>query len=45
LHGALNVGVAPDAISDAIASIADLLGADRARSVQLLWARVSGKGK
>jgi 4-carboxymuconolactone decarboxylase len=45
LHGALNVGVAPDVISEALTSLADLLGDDRARSVQLLWARVRGKGK
>src|SRR5262249_41926659 len=45
LHGALNVGVAPDVVTEAIESIADLLGADRARTVQLLWARVRGKGK
>ena len=45
LHGALNVGVAPDVVTEAIESIADLLGVDRARTVQLLWARVSGKGK
>lgn len=45
LHGALNVGVPPDAVSDAIESIADLLGADRAHTVRLLWSRVKGKGK
>jgi 4-carboxymuconolactone decarboxylase len=43
LHGALNVGVAPDVVTDAIESLADIVGADRARSVQLLWARVRGK--
>lgn len=43
LHGALNVGVAPDVVTDAIDSLADIVGADRARSVQLLWARVRGK--
>jgi 4-carboxymuconolactone decarboxylase len=43
LHGALNVGVAPSAVGAAIEAITDLLGADRARSVALLWARVRGK--
>lgn len=43
LHGALNVGVAPDVVDAAIAAIADLLGADYANSVRLLWARVRGK--
>lgn len=43
LHGALNVGVAPDVVDAAIAAIADLLGADHANSVRLLWARVRGK--
>ena len=43
LHGALNVGVAPTVITAAIASLDDLLGADRVHSVRLLWARVQGK--
>jgi 4-carboxymuconolactone decarboxylase len=43
LHGALNVGVAPDVVTDAIESLADIVGTDRTRSVQLLWARVRGK--
>lgn len=43
LHGALNVGVAPDVVTASIASIADLVGDDRARSIELLWARVQGK--
>ena len=43
LHGALNVGVSPNVITDAIEAIADLLGAERAHSVRLLWARVRGK--
>jgi 4-carboxymuconolactone decarboxylase len=43
LHGARNVGVAPAAIDDAVESIADLLAADRAQSLRLLWARVRGK--
>lgn len=43
LHGALNVGVAPAVLAEAVDAIADLLGADRARTVRLLLARVTGK--
>jgi 4-carboxymuconolactone decarboxylase len=43
LRGALNVGVAPTAIADALDALAGLLDADRAQSVRLLWARVRGK--
>jgi 4-carboxymuconolactone decarboxylase len=43
LNGALNVGVAPAVVTATIEAIADLLGADRARSVALLWARVQRK--
>lgn len=43
LHGALNVGVAPLVIDGALNALSDLLGAERARSVGLLWARVKGK--
>lgn len=43
LHGALNVGVHPAAISAALEHIGDLLGPDRLRRAQLLWARVQGK--
>ena len=43
LHGALNVGVDGAVITAAIRHIGDLLGAERLRSVQLLWARVQGK--
>lgn len=43
LRGALNVGVAPSVVTAAIEAIADLLGAARAQSVRLLWARVQGK--
>jgi 4-carboxymuconolactone decarboxylase len=43
LHGALNVGVAPDVITAALEALSDLLGPDRARGVALLWARVRGK--
>ena len=41
LHGALNVGVAPDALSGAVDALADLLGAERAESVRLLLGRVA----
>ena len=43
LHGAVNVGVAPAAIDQALETLTDILGADRARAVGLLWARVKGK--
>jgi alkylhydroperoxidase/carboxymuconolactone decarboxylase family protein YurZ len=43
LRGALNVGVAPAALRETIDAIAGLIGADRARSAQLLLARVLGK--
>lgn len=43
LHGALNVGVAPAVVSAAIDSFADFIGAERTRSVTLLWAWVQGK--
>jgi 4-carboxymuconolactone decarboxylase len=43
LRGALNVGVAPPALHEAIDAIAGLIGAERARSAQLLLARVLGK--
>lgn len=43
LHGALNVGVAPDVMDRALGALEDLLGDQRSRSVQLLWARVRGK--
>jgi 4-carboxymuconolactone decarboxylase len=43
LHGAINVGVAPAVVSASIEAIADVLGADRAHSMRLLWARVQGK--
>jgi 4-carboxymuconolactone decarboxylase len=42
LHGALNVGVSPALLSDAIDSLEPLLGAERTRSVRLLLARVLG---
>src|SRR6186713_742495 len=43
LRGALNVGVDPAALRETIDAIAGLIGADRARSAQLLLARVLGK--
>jgi 4-carboxymuconolactone decarboxylase len=43
LHGALNVGVAPQAIDDTIDAIADLLDESTARSTRMLWARVKGR--
>src|SRR5262249_3103155 len=43
LHGALNVGVAPNVVTDAIEAVATLLGRERAQVVRMLWARVRGK--
>ena len=43
LHGALNVGVAPQVIDDTIDAIADLLGESTARSTRMLWARAKGR--
>lgn len=43
LHGALNAGVAPPAVSQALTAIEDLLDREHARSVHLLWSRVQGK--
>ena len=43
LRGALNVGVGPEALGDALEVIAGLIGAKRARSAQLLLARIVGK--
>lgn len=43
LHGALNVGVSPAALSAAVDALSPTLGADRTRSVRLLLARVVGK--
>jgi 4-carboxymuconolactone decarboxylase len=43
LHGALNVGVDHAVIDQTIEGIADLLGAERAQTVRMLWARVRGK--
>jgi 4-carboxymuconolactone decarboxylase len=43
LHGALNVGASPEAINATIEAIAELIGAEPARSARLLLARVLGK--
>ncbi|HTJ20981.1 MAG TPA: carboxymuconolactone decarboxylase family protein [Gemmatimonadaceae bacterium] len=43
LHGARNAGASDQTIDTAVESLGDLLGADRSRSVALLWARVRGK--
>jgi 4-carboxymuconolactone decarboxylase len=43
LRGALNVGVSPGALREAIDAIAGLIGAERARSALLLLARILGK--
>jgi len=43
LHGALNAGAAPADVDDVLAAIADLLDADEARRVEMLWKRVLGK--
>jgi 4-carboxymuconolactone decarboxylase len=43
LRGSLNVGVDPAALAETLDAIAGLIGADRARSAQLLLARVLGK--
>jgi 4-carboxymuconolactone decarboxylase len=43
LHGALNVGVAPDVISSTIDALADIIGQQRRDAVGMLWARVKGK--
>lgn len=43
LHGALNVGVAPDVIDDALDAISDVLDKPVAQSTRMLWARVRGK--
>ncbi|HEV8217280.1 MAG TPA: carboxymuconolactone decarboxylase family protein [Gemmatimonadaceae bacterium] len=43
LHGALNAGAAPAAVSRALDAIEDLLDRDHAHSIHLLWSRVQGK--
>jgi 4-carboxymuconolactone decarboxylase len=43
LHGSLNVGTAPQVVTEAIEAIAAMLDPARLVSVRLLWARVQGK--
>ena len=43
LHGALNVGVAPAAITDTIDALDTVIGSEAASAARLLWARVKGK--
>jgi 4-carboxymuconolactone decarboxylase len=43
LRGAINVGVSSGALGEALDAIAGLIGAERARSAQLLLARIVGK--
>ena len=43
LRGALNVGVEPATLTAALDALADLVGAERVRSAQLLLARILGK--
>jgi 4-carboxymuconolactone decarboxylase len=43
LHGALNAGVAPAAVSDTIQALTGLVPAPRLETARLLWARVRGK--
>ncbi len=43
LHGARNAGASDRTIDATVESLRDLLGAERSRSVELLWARVRGK--
>ena len=43
LHGARNAGASIATIDAAIDALRDLLGDDRARTVDLLWSRVRGK--
>jgi 4-carboxymuconolactone decarboxylase len=43
LHGALNAGVAPSAVNQALHALDDLLEREHAHSVRRLWSRVQGK--
>lgn len=43
LHGALNAGASVAMLDAALESLREYLGDERARSVELLWARVRGK--
>lgn len=40
LHGALNAGVPPGAVTATFDALDDILGAEQARSARLLWGRV-----
>ncbi len=42
-HGALNVGVDPVVIDHVLDALGEFLGAERAASARMLWARVRGK--
>ena len=44
LHGALHAGATRAEVEGTIDAVAPMLGADEARSVRMLWARVLGKG-
>jgi 4-carboxymuconolactone decarboxylase len=43
LRGALNVGIEPATLGEALDALADLVGADRVRAARLLLARILGK--
>ena len=43
LHGALNAGVAPAAVSSTINALAGIIPEQRLETARLLWARVRGK--
>ena len=43
LHGSLNVGVAPQVVTESIEALASMLDPTRLASARLLWARVQGK--
>lgn len=43
LHGALNAGAAPAAVTSCLAALAGVVDESRLRTAHLLWARVQGK--
>jgi 4-carboxymuconolactone decarboxylase len=43
LHGALNAGAAPAAVTGCLDALGDLIPNDRLETARLLWARVRGK--
>ena len=43
LHGALHAGASPEAVTQTLAGIADLLDPDDRHRYEILWARVKGK--